>query len=81
MPGHSNVNQPTPESALYRSAKDALFRAQLAEIRELAEDSFRALAIPIGNMMVGQCTRCGAPVGYGEDRVYRTADCERECAS
>lgn len=68
----------TGENNLWQAAKRALFDEQLAEIRAMAEESFRSLGVPIGNLMLGHCTRCGAPIGYGE-RVYRTRDCTRDC--
>jgi hypothetical protein len=67
------------ENEPYRIAADVLFRAQLAEIRAKAAVSFEARGIPVGELMVAQCKRCGAPIGHDDEREYRTDDCEREC--
>lgn len=67
------------ENEPYRIAADVLFRAQLAEIRAKAAVSFEARGIPVGELMVGQCAKCGAPVGHDDEREYRTDDCEKEC--
>lgn len=67
------------ENELFRSADGILFRAQLAEIKAKAAVSFEARGIPVGELMVGQCSRCGAPVGHDDEREYRTDDCEAEC--
>lgn len=74
------VHSSNPENAIQRLAAQALFVAQLDELREKAA----ARGIPeklIGLMGVKRCTRCGGPVLVGPEWDVRTNDCERECAA
>lgn len=71
--------EPSFENELFRRADAVLFRAQFAEIKAKAALAFEARGIGVGELMVGQCSRCGAPVGHDDEREYRTEDCEREC--